>query len=281
MHGNPDFANAVRQVTHDALSVTSQTRNLRYDLLGGVFHRVLDTARYDGSYYTTAAAATLLAGLAIPDDWVDWSDAEAITDLRVCDPACGSGTLLLAALERIERLGTAAAANGANNGASAVNGAATVHLGSIDLLPGADVQFETMREYGSHSQVEVDAEDVRAGNPPKMNLVIMNPPFTRDSWRHDQLGPGGEAAMKAASPVSGLALSHRHHRHPARPKPHRAVGQHQHLRDAGDRSTSSAWRVAERRPADQVGVAAAEPGEHAGSARDACRHQTNAIWRTR
>ena len=79
------------------------------NLLGSIFHRVLDTARYDGSYYTTTAAATLLAGLAIRSDDCDWADPDAVARLNICDPACGSGTLLMAAAERISQLRRASA----------------------------------------------------------------------------------------------------------------------------------------------------------------------------
>ena len=77
---------------------------MRHDLLGRIFHTVLDTARYDGSFYTTTAAATLLAALAITEDMCDWNDPEAIGRLRITDPACGTGTLLMAAAERIREL---------------------------------------------------------------------------------------------------------------------------------------------------------------------------------
>ena len=64
-------------------------------------HRLLNTARYDGSFYTSTAAAAVLAGLAIesaedlPED---------LAAFRVIDPACGTGTLLMAAAERIRDL---------------------------------------------------------------------------------------------------------------------------------------------------------------------------------
>ena len=51
---------------------------LRHDLLGRIFHRVLDTARYDGSFYTSTAAAVLLASLAIREQDADWSDPNSL-----------------------------------------------------------------------------------------------------------------------------------------------------------------------------------------------------------
>ena len=65
---------------------------------------MLDTARYEGSYYTSTAAAVLLASLALRERDADWSDPNYVASLRICDPACGTGTLLMAAAERIRDL---------------------------------------------------------------------------------------------------------------------------------------------------------------------------------
>ena len=101
---DPAFTEAVRDTARVALVVAGNIAGLRHDLLGRIFHTVLDTARYDGSFYTTTAAATLLAALAIREDMCDWSDPDAIAQLRIIDPACGTGTLLMAAAERIREL---------------------------------------------------------------------------------------------------------------------------------------------------------------------------------
>ena len=76
----------------------------RQDVMGRIFHRVLDTARYDGSYYTGTAGATLLATLALRPEDRDWNDPAAIARLNVTDPACGTGTLPIAAAARIREL---------------------------------------------------------------------------------------------------------------------------------------------------------------------------------
>ncbi len=79
----------------------------RQDVMGRIFHRVLDTARYDGSFYTGTAGATLLATLAIRPGDRDWKDLAAIAKLNVTDPACGTGTLPIAAAARIRELANA------------------------------------------------------------------------------------------------------------------------------------------------------------------------------
>lgn len=101
---SPDLSDAVRLTARAALAVVQNIAGLRHDLLGRIFHTVLDTARNDGSFYTTTAAATMLATLAITEDMCDWSDPDAVAKLRIADPACGTGTLLMAAAERIRDL---------------------------------------------------------------------------------------------------------------------------------------------------------------------------------
>ena len=106
---NPDTGQAVRALAQAVGRVSERVSGLRQDLLGRIFHRVLDTARYDGSFYTSTAAAVLLATLALREQDADWGDPNAIANLRICDPACGTGTLLMAAAERIRDLRAAAA----------------------------------------------------------------------------------------------------------------------------------------------------------------------------
>ncbi len=76
----------------------------RHDLAGRIFNRLIADRKLLAAYYTSIPAATLLAGLALaPERWpsVDWSDAENLSQLRVVDPACGTGTLLMAAYQQI------------------------------------------------------------------------------------------------------------------------------------------------------------------------------------
>ncbi len=216
-----------------------RTQGLRHDLLGRIFHRVLDTARYDGSYYTSTAAAVLLAGLAIREGDRDWSSPDAIANLRICDPACGTGTLLMAAAERIRDLRMQAAGSlgddeeallaqsmvedvlwGYDINLTATHMAATTlgmlspktqfermnifrtllgveggraYTGSLEFL---DQQPQLMPWPGQPSVSQVETEASAGADPPPMDLVIMNPPFTRDSLRHDQFGTDEEHALK-------------------------------------------------------------------------------------
>ena len=229
------FSAAVQGTARAAMKVTRNIVGLRHDLLGRIFHKVLETARYDGSFYTTTAAATLLAALAIREDVCDWSDSAAIARLRITDPACGTGTLLMAAAERVRDLASAA---GNRNGVSQAliesvltgydvnltathlaattlgllsptttfrkmkigrallgveNGAA--FLGSLEFLgPQADRQPRLLPWPNGVEQIDTGQEVVQAE---PADLIIMNPPFTRDSLRHDQFSRQEEKMLKA------------------------------------------------------------------------------------
>ena len=76
----------------------------QHDLAGRIFNRLVSERKILASFYTTIPAATLLAGLALlPDGWPNlrWASVEALSTFRVVDPACGTGTLLIAAYRQI------------------------------------------------------------------------------------------------------------------------------------------------------------------------------------
>lgn len=103
-------------VARDALKVLGETadrlthnRLMRsHDLTGAVFQRLIADRRFLAAYYTTPAAAALLAGLAItpallPEGW-NWSNGADLARLRIGDLACGTGTLVSTAYSRIGQL---------------------------------------------------------------------------------------------------------------------------------------------------------------------------------
>ena len=229
------FAGAIQETARAAVVVSQNIASLRHDLLGRIFHTVLDTARYDGSFYTTTAAATLLATLAIREDMCDWNDPDAIADLRITDPACGTGTLLMAAAERIHDLAPLSrdedevsrslierVLSGYDVNLTATHMAATTlgllspttrfqnmkigraflgvddagdaYLGSLEFLD----QQPRMMAWPDAAQAvsQIDSGEEMAQTDPA-DLVIMNPPFTRDSLRHDQFPRSVETKLKA------------------------------------------------------------------------------------
>ena len=198
-----------------AVEVSRTIAGLRHDLLGRVFHRILPAAKHTGAFYTSTAAATLLAGLAIRP-----ADAGDAYDYTVVDPACGTGTLLMAASERIKQVnGDRGRIISKHLIEKVIRGydieLAATHMASVTLgLLVPTVAFSKMnihRPYlgvvGNHvragslelfdesgqmslmpspasEQVETGEETLHAE---RHSLVIMNPPFTRNSLRYHHL----------------------------------------------------------------------------------------------
>lgn len=68
-----------------------------HDIYGRTFQRLISDRKFLATFYTLPTSAALLADLAVGLLDVDWSDANAVTALRACDFACGTGTLITAA----------------------------------------------------------------------------------------------------------------------------------------------------------------------------------------
>ena len=85
-----------------AVNVADTVAELGYDHAGPLYHKILGSAESDGAFYTNNISALMLAGLALKPDLVDWSDWDQATSLRILDPACGTGTALMAALKTIK-----------------------------------------------------------------------------------------------------------------------------------------------------------------------------------
>ena len=96
------IGNAVRQLAECANNVADSLSELGYDHAGPLYHRILGSAKSDGAFYTNNVSALMLARLALDEEFVDWSDQDVVANLRIIDPACGTGTLLMAALRTIK-----------------------------------------------------------------------------------------------------------------------------------------------------------------------------------
>ena len=94
----------LRLLGDNAASLADELASLRFDHAGPLYHRLLESARFDGSFYTNNVSALLLAQLALPSLGADWSDADALAKLRIIDPACGTGTLLMATMHAVTDL---------------------------------------------------------------------------------------------------------------------------------------------------------------------------------
>ena len=90
------YARIITRMVASSLDVAATLSDFSYDHSGPLFHRILGKrGAADGAFYTNNLAALLLAGLAVPKD--------PGHSFRLIDPACGTGTLLLAALDTIKR----------------------------------------------------------------------------------------------------------------------------------------------------------------------------------
>ena len=219
------------------LNCAPRILGLQLDHAGPLYHGLLQTARYDGSFYTSTSAAVLLAELALPPNWpvVDgsWADANRLTNLTVCDPACGTGTLLMAAARTIEERFRSAGGDELDlsalhlgliedvlhgldinrhaihlaasmltlsapkidynkmnlyNMQHGVNGNGDIRAGSLDILvdnagflPG--FAPDTSQRRATASGYKEEAPDLKGA----CDLVIMNPPFTRNDIRNRSL----------------------------------------------------------------------------------------------
>ena len=75
--------------------------NNAHDLTGRIFQRLIADRKFLATFYTLPSSAALLARLAVSKLDVDWSDASAISELRIGDFACGTGALLSAVYDQI------------------------------------------------------------------------------------------------------------------------------------------------------------------------------------
>ncbi len=199
-----------------------------HDLTGAVFQRLIADRKFLAAYYTTPAAAALLVGLAIHSDRTPgkglWSNPDDVKNLRIADFACGTGTLLSTAYQRISQLHEAAGGDAealhpsmmaaalvgcdvlpaaAHLTASMLAGAhpnvkyiqssiltvaygptsdGGVALGSLELLdPQRPFEIIAVTAKAAEGMGETEKELWSSLPHESFDLVIMNPPFTRDT----------------------------------------------------------------------------------------------------
>ena len=91
-----------------AQELVSQDIMRSHDLTGTVFQRLIADRKFLAAFYTKPASAALLVALAVNSDTLledgDWSDPDQIKSLRIADFACGTGTLLSTAYQRLSQI---------------------------------------------------------------------------------------------------------------------------------------------------------------------------------
>ena len=68
-----------------------------HDIYGRTFQRLISDRKFLATFYTLPESAALLAELAAGLIEADWGESTALSRLRACDFACGTGTLITAA----------------------------------------------------------------------------------------------------------------------------------------------------------------------------------------
>ena len=174
--GNEAVDNAIRAVAECANRVADSLSDLGYDHAGPLYHRILGSAKSDGAFYTNNLSAVMLARLALTEDFADWSDPEAVARLRVMDPACGTGTLLMAALQTVK----ARVAANRETGDEERN---TLHKRLVeDVLCGLDINRHAVQLAACNMTLGAPTVDYE-----RMNLLTM---------RH---GPQSDGSVSAGS----------------------------------------------------------------------------------
>ena len=218
--------------TEAGLIAAGKLEGINHDLLGRLFHWSISSAKHDGSFYTSSSAAAILATLTVRN-----SDANNLTDLRIIDPACGTGTLLVATADRICQLAGRNPAIYKTLVESTLNGwdinQTAVHMAAVSLgimsplvsFGNMEIHMVPLGVYGGKAYAgslelmqETNLQTMLLGKPvPKSkqldqidqgsedslsgeeeyDIAIMNPPFTRDSLRYDHLSSIDEPKVKA------------------------------------------------------------------------------------
>ena len=98
---------ALRHLAGEAEQIAETYADMGTDHAGALFNKVMGDQSSEGAFFTRPVAATITARLALdaidPENKLDWSDAEVWRDHKTVDLACGSGTLLTAAMTEMKR----------------------------------------------------------------------------------------------------------------------------------------------------------------------------------
>ena len=155
-----------------ARAIAARGEIRRHDIAGRIYHRLLNSRKFLATNYTTIPAAVLLAALAFDPEhprWsnVDWSKKEEVSCIRICDPSCGTGTLLMAAFQEMLR-SYRQTSERAETGAFAKMVLENV-LWAYDVVPGAvhltaaTLSMAETRQVTEEMPIQLMAHDVHEG----------------------------------------------------------------------------------------------------------------------
>ena len=143
----------INQLVRSARALIKNNLMRSHDLTGTVFQKLIADRKFLAAFYTKPASAALLVGLAVNDDNLlndgDWTNPDAVASLRIGDFACGTGTLLSTAYQRLSQLHELHGGNAAAIHAEMVEHA----LLGCDILPAAAHLTASMLS-GAHPTVQ-------------------------------------------------------------------------------------------------------------------------------
>jgi len=149
----------IGQLTRTAQKLATQSLMWSHDLTGAVFQRLIADRKFLAAFYTTPASAALLVGLAIDAETLladgDWGEPEDVKALRIADFACGTGTLLSTAYQRISQLHELHGGDSAKIHAAMMERA----LVGCDILPAATHLTASMLS-GAHPQITYEGSAI-------------------------------------------------------------------------------------------------------------------------
>lgn len=221
---SPNSNAAVKIIADAAIEIQSASGKQHHDLVGITFCQSVETAKSDGSMYTTIPAATLLTHLLFHKSKINWKNIEEVTRLRIVDFACGTGTLLIAAANYIlhrEKTGqpekvAQALLEQMLYGFDVYNRAIFQTATGLGMIA-PSIAFHNMHLYSLTLGIDPEDDKAKLGSlemlqelkqpsfnprPPtgtridaepapievdKFHMAIMNPPFTANSKRHHHL----------------------------------------------------------------------------------------------
>ncbi len=187
---------AIKLLAMCAMTKAERLNDLGFDHAGHLYHLILGSAKSSGAYYTKNRSAYLLAGLAFDDSFVDWSDKKAVQKLKIADPACGTGTLLMAALKAIKD--KAAAAQGLSD-------AQQEHLHKHlveNVIHGFDINLQAIQLAACNLTIGAPNTDYRGMNlytlqhGPLRNTAGDKPEDVRHGALEILLGKAGEESVQ-------------------------------------------------------------------------------------
>ena len=169
------ISDALRIMAKDCSEIADHYANLGMDHAGELFNEVMGNQRSDGAFFTRPLAASMLVELCLnASQKKDWLDEQSWSTLRTFDPACGSGTILVAMMNAIKR--RIRLAGGTHDSIRKFHRFAVEHL-----MVGADVNPVALQLAGC----QLSLGDVSVAYD-KMNLHLMQ--YGSEDSEPDELG---------------------------------------------------------------------------------------------